>query len=81
MSLEGKAKDGGKVKGKINRLNMIRGYSAYEVAVINGFEGTEEEWLASLRNETGLVMKDRSSGVKYEVYVDNGKLVMTESEE
>lgn len=33
-----------------------RGYSAYEVAVLNGFEGTEEEWLASLvgpQGETG----------------------------
>lgn len=27
---------------------VLRGYSAYEVAVQNGFEGTEEEWLASL---------------------------------
>lgn len=25
-----------------------RGYSAYEIAVQNGFEGTEQEWLASL---------------------------------
>lgn len=28
--------------------NMIRGYSAYEIAVQEGFEGTVEEWLASL---------------------------------
>lgn len=28
----------------------IRGLSAYEVAVENGFEGTETEWLESLRN-------------------------------
>lgn len=27
---------------------VLRGYSAYEIAVQNGFEGTEEEWLASL---------------------------------
>lgn len=30
-----------------------RGDSAYEVAVANGFEGTEEEWLASLKGDTG----------------------------
>lgn len=30
-----------------------RGYSAYEIAVNNGFEGTEEEWLASLKGDTG----------------------------
>lgn len=32
---------------------LIRGYSAYEIAVQNGFEGTEEEWLASLKGERG----------------------------
>lgn len=31
-----------------------RGYSAYEVAVINGYIGTEEEWLASLQGEDGV---------------------------
>ena len=30
-----------------------RGYSAYEVAVLNGYTGTEEEWLESLRGEVG----------------------------
>ena len=29
-----------------------RGFSAYEVAVQNGFEGTEEEWLLSLRGKS-----------------------------
>lgn len=29
-----------------------RGYSAYEIAVQNGFEGTEEEWLESLNGYT-----------------------------
>ena len=29
-----------------------RGYSAYDIAVRNGFEGTEEEWLASLKSDT-----------------------------
>lgn len=52
MSLTGKA-DGKTLRGKINRLHELRGYSAYEVAVINGFEGTEEEWLESLKGEKG----------------------------
>lgn len=30
-----------------------RGYSAYEVAVMNGFVGTEAEWLASLEGQPG----------------------------
>ena len=28
---------------------FLQGLSAYEVAVKNGFEGTEKEWLASLK--------------------------------
>ncbi len=31
----------------------VDGKSAYEIAVANGFEGTEAEWLASLKGETG----------------------------
>lgn len=34
-------------------MNDYRGLSAYEIAVKNGFEGTEEEWLASLKGEPG----------------------------
>lgn len=33
--------------------NGVNGKSAYEIAVENGFEGTEEEWLESLKGETG----------------------------
>ena len=33
--------------------DRISGLSAYEVAVNNGFIGTEEEWLASLKGEKG----------------------------
>lgn len=29
-----------------------KGESAYEIAVRNGFEGTEQEWLRSLQGET-----------------------------
>lgn len=34
-------------------LGRVVGYSAYEIAVQNGFIGTEAEWLASLKGETG----------------------------
>jgi hypothetical protein len=51
MSLKGKTTETQKLRGNINRLAELRGYSAYEVAVINGFEGTEEEWLESLVGE------------------------------
>lgn len=48
MSLTGKA-EGKILRGKINRLDELRGYSAYEIALIHGFKGTEEEWLESLK--------------------------------
>lgn len=35
------------------QLESWRGYSAYEVAVNNGFEGTEQEWLDSLKGRDG----------------------------
>lgn len=39
--------------GALNGLRKIRGYSAYEIALFHGFEGTEEEWLASMIGENG----------------------------
>lgn len=38
---------GASLTGKLANATL-RGYSAYDVAVQNGFEGTEEEWLESL---------------------------------
>ena len=34
-------------------LGRVVGLSAYEVAVKNGYVGSEAEWLASLKGETG----------------------------
>lgn len=53
MSLKGSAENNNVLIGKINRLEELRGYSAYEIALINGFEGTEEEWLESLVPDGG----------------------------
>lgn len=36
------------INAKFGLLQPIPGKSAYEIAVENGFEGTEEEWLESL---------------------------------
>ena len=52
MGLKGKV-TGNTLNGEINRLYELRGYNAYEVAVLEGFEGTREEWLASLKGEKG----------------------------
>ena len=35
------------------QMNDYRGLSAYEIAVKNGFEGTEVEWLKSLKGDPG----------------------------
>lgn len=32
---------------------LVRGFSAYELAVQNGYQGTEAEWLESLKGEPG----------------------------
>lgn len=88
MSLTGKATTDRVLRGRINRLDTLC-MSAYGIAVKNGFEGTEEEWLASLKgekgdtgtvDENGLVLKDQATGEKYKLYVTDGKLTMTESE-
>lgn len=54
MSLQGSADNKAVLRGKLNRLYELRGYSAYEVALINGFKGTEEEWLNSLTAYDGV---------------------------
>ena len=41
------------IEGDIVGIRGARGYSAYEVAVQEGYVGTEEEWLASLKGDTG----------------------------
>lgn len=37
---------------------LTQGYSAYEIAVQNGFEGTEKEWLESLKGYSPIKGKD-----------------------
>lgn len=65
MSLTGNA-EGSVLRGKLSGLETIQGYSAYEVAVINGFKGTEEEWLASLKGDKG----DKGEPFRYEDFTE-----------
>ena len=39
------------------------GLSAYQIAVLNGFQGTEEEWLESLKGEPGAPGADGKDGI------------------
>lgn len=49
--LQGSVESGGEVRGKLAGLRFIQGLSAYEVAVLEGFSGTEAEWLETLKGK------------------------------
>lgn len=53
MSIKGTAESYVEMRGSLSVPDMITGKSAYEIALLNGFEGTEAEWLASLKGEKG----------------------------
>lgn len=64
---------------EIEKKQGADGKSAYEVAVANGFSGTESEWLLSLKGAdgkdgaNGIDRKDRENGKSaYEIAVANG---------
>ena len=63
MSLEGTATTGKALQGKISKLDTLC-VSAYGIAVKNGFEGTEEEWLKSLKGEQGDVGETGATGAQ-----------------
>lgn len=56
MSLQGNAAADGVLRGKIHSVDVLT-IDAYGVAVRNGFEGTVEEWLKSLKGEKGDALK------------------------
>ena len=45
---------GNSLKGNLSTVFATEGKSAYDVAVDNGFEGTEQEWLESLHGDSGV---------------------------
>lgn len=69
MSTTGKAESYMEIRGSIAIPTAIQGKSAYEIAVGNGFEGTEAEWLESLVGKSA-----------YEIAVNEGKYTGTEAE-
>ena len=61
-AIRGSVSAGDAIRGSVSGTGSLRGTpvplkvthtDAYEIAVRNGFEGTEEEWLASLKGEKG----------------------------
>ena len=61
------------LRGVVFVPEAIQGKSAYEIAVMHGFEGTEEEWLESLKGkgEKG----EPGVGVPEVTEADNGKVL------
>ena len=57
MSTEGNAKNYIELRGSLSLPEAIHGKSAYEIAVMHGFDGTEEEWLYSLVEEANTIAK------------------------
>ncbi len=53
MGLEGLTKVKESLIGNIHLLKKVSGFSAYDLAVADGFKGTLKEWLASLKGPKG----------------------------
>ena len=71
------------LRGRISVLETLHGKSAYEIAVINGFTGTEEEWLTSLKGEKGdpgqtLTIEEIVEAVKRELNTTSAKIGVVE---
>lgn len=51
--------------GNIIDIPALNGESAYNIAVKNGFVGTEQEWLESLKGEKGEIGRTPVKGQDY----------------
>ena len=71
-TLTGRISEEESVGGVVLNPEKIYGKSAYEVAVANGFVGTEEAWVASLKGEKG---DTPQKGVDYYTEVDKKDLI------
>ena len=52
-TMSGALADDGSISGALSNP-ILRGYSAYAIAVMHGFQGTEKEWLDSLKPQNGV---------------------------
>ena len=64
-----------KLTGKLSNATL-RGYSAYDLAVLAGYEGTEEEWLESLRGADGRSIEIRNKDGIIEYKYTDGSMWM-----
>lgn len=90
-----KGEKGDKGDNGLDGINGVDGKSAYEIAVDNGFEGTEQEWLVSLVGENGVtpyidietkhwIIGETDTGVLAEAHIilsdEDGELFVTKTE-
>ena len=68
MSLKGTSSATNLLRGSINSLKTLT-LSAYAIAVQNGFEGTEKEWLESLKR--GIAKVEVTANSFIITYTDN----------
>jgi hypothetical protein len=65
------------LSGTLNVASGYDGKSAYEIAVKNGFEGTEAEWLASLKGSSGVYVGSGDMPEECNVQIDPDGEVLT----
>ena len=68
------------VRFNVKFTEGIRGASAYEVALQNGFSGTEEEWLASLKAETDKEEIAKLAGAAIKDYLAENPISQTQAD-
>ena len=67
---------GMKVSGLISQ-STLRGYSAYQLACQNGFSGSMEQWLSSLRGES-IQFKSEGLSIYYKYESDPGWILLVQ---
>lgn len=68
---------GNTIIGGLGTVIARDGKSAYEIAVNNGFEGTEAEWIASLKGSSGVYLGSGDMPADCNVQIDPNGDVLT----
>lgn len=69
-TIKGTVATKGSIKGTAQAVYGKEGKSAYETAVKNGFEGTESEWLESLKGKSGVYLGSGEMPADCNVQID-----------
>ena len=78
-TIKGTVATKGIVQGAIQAVYGKAGASAYEIALKNGFEGTENEWMESLRGASGVYLGSGDMPEDCNVQIDpNGNTLTLE---